>query len=79
MGWENVLWTHEKIFTVEAKYNSQNTRVLASKSSAIPSQHRRVSRTQKPAQVMVWAGVSAKGLTELIFVDSGVKMNQESY
>ena len=28
---------------------------------------------------MVWAGVSAKGLTDLIFVDSGVKINQDSY
>ena len=29
VGWENVLRTDEKIFTVEAKHNPQNTRGLS--------------------------------------------------
>ena len=37
-------------------------------------------RRQKPASVMVWAGVTSTGLkTLLIFIEASVKINQDAY
>lgn len=37
------------------------------------------TRTQKPASVMVWAGITHNGRTPLVFVPEGVKINQQIY
>uniref|UniRef100_A0A914X6C5 Transposase n=1 Tax=Plectus sambesii TaxID=2011161 RepID=A0A914X6C5_9BILA len=37
------------------------------------------SHARRPLSVMVWAGVTADDKTSLIFIDQGVKMNQEVY
>ena len=37
-------------------------------------------RRQKPASVMIWAGVTSTGeKTPLIFIEEGVKVNQHVY
>ena len=74
-----VLFSDEKFFSVEQPHNVQNDRVLASGSSEINKKGRIVSRTQIPAGVMVWAGVSFLGKTELIFVENGIKINANNY
>ena len=39
----------------------------------------RVTRAQGSASVMVWAAVTESGRSPLIFVEQGVKLNQENY
>ena len=75
-----VLWTDEKLFTVQAVHNAQNDRVWARNVKDIPEEHRISFRCQKLASVMVWAGVTSCGLkTPLIFIKEGVKINQHVY
>eukprot|EP00095_Tigriopus_kingsejongensis_P001171 maker-scaffold415_size178368-snap-gene-0.24 protein:Tk01171 transcript:maker-scaffold415_size178368-snap-gene-0.24-mRNA-1 annotation:"hypothetical protein Y032_0655g1201" len=75
-----VLWTDEKVFTVQAIHNSQNDRVLARRKTDIPVELRTSFRRQKPPSVMVWAGVTTNGKkTPLIFIEEGVKVNQAVY
>lgn len=75
-----ILFTDEKIFTVQATQNSQNHRVLAKTKADVPLEKRAVFRRQNPASVMVWAGVLSDGKkTPLIFVPKGVKVNKDVY
>ena len=75
-----VLWTDEKLFTVQAIHNSQNDRVWTKNRDSVPVENRTSFRRQKPASVMVWAGVTSSGQkSPLIFVEDGVKINQHAY
>jgi len=75
-----VLWTDEKLFTVQAIHNPQNDRIWTENKDSVPVERRTSFRRQKPASVMVWAGVTSSGLkTLLIFVEDGVKINQHVY
>lgn len=75
-----VLWTDEKLFTVQAIHNAQNDRVLAKKKEDIPVELQTAFRRQKPPSVMVWAGVTTDGKkTPLIFIEEGVKVDQGVY
>jgi len=75
-----VLWTDEKLFTVQAIHNPQNDRVWCQKIEKIPVENRISFQRQKPASVMVWAGVTSCGLkTPLVFIEQGVKVNQHLY
>ena len=75
-----ILWTDEKLFTVQAIHNTQNDRNWIESRNSIPVERRTSFRRQKPASVMVWAGVTSSGLkTPLIFIDVGVKINQHVY
>ncbi|KAI6650908.1 Carnitine O-palmitoyltransferase 1, liver isoform isoform X2 [Oopsacas minuta] len=76
---KQILFSDEKLFTVQQVLNKQNHRILATDKSTLPESTFRVSRTQKPASVMVWAGVTATGRTPLIFIPKGVKINQSVY
>ena len=75
----NILFSDEKIFTVEESHNSQNDRILAPSSKDIRDEKKFIDRVQKPQHLMVWAGVSASCRTNLIFVSQGVKINSEIY
>lgn len=72
-------FTEEKYFTIEQTHNVRNDRVLAGSISEANRKGRIVSRTQKPAGVMVWAGVSFAGKTNLVFVENGIKINDNNY
>ena len=74
-----VLFSDKKFFSVEQAHNVQNDRVLASGSSEADKKGCIVSRTQNPAGVMVWAGVSFLGIKELYFVKNGIKINANNY
>ncbi len=75
-----VLWTDEKIFTVQAIHNSQNDWVLAKNKSDIPVELRTSFQRQKPPSVMVWALVTTDGKkTPLIFVEENTKVDQSVY
>ena len=78
--WPQVLWTDEKLFTVQAIHNHQNDRIWIPNKDMVPVERCSSFRRQKPSSVMVWAGVTSTGLkTPLIFIDEGVKINQTIY
>jgi len=73
---QRILFTDEKIFTVEPYRNSQNQRELLQQGSP------RVVKAENvhfPKSVMVWGGISGLGKTKLAFVPKGVKINAETY
>lgn len=74
-----IVWSDEKIFTVERAHNRRNDRVLGRKSSDIPYEVKNVHRTMKPASVMVWAAVSETWKSPLIFVEENCKINAKVY
>lgn len=74
-----ILFSDEKFFNIEQAHNIQNDRVLVPSSSVANRRGRSISRTQKPAGLMVWAGVSTTGKTPLVFVQKGVKINADNY
>lgn len=75
----DILFTDEKIFTVEEKFNKQNDRVYARSSREAREVVAKVQRGHHPASVMVWWGVSYSGATSLHFCESGVKTNARNY
>ena len=78
--WPQVLWTDEKLFTVQTIHNSLNDRIWIEFKDSVPFERQTSFRRQKPALVMVWAGVTSIGLkTPLIFIKAGLKINQHAY
>jgi inhibitor of nuclear factor kappa-B kinase subunit alpha len=75
----SIVFSDEKIFTVEEKLNKQNDRIYAAAIEDIPEEIRTVQRFQSPSSFMVWAAVSAKGKFPLVFVERGVKVNKSYY
>jgi inhibitor of nuclear factor kappa-B kinase subunit alpha len=76
---QNILFSDEKVFNVEMKWNAQNNRIYAVQPSDIPPNARLRQRTLHPASVMVWAAVAMNGKSKLIFVDEGVKLRATNY
>ena len=73
------LFSDEKLFTVEQIVNKQNDRILAVDRNALHPAVFQVYRTQKPASVTVWAGITSYGRTPLVFIPQEVKINQIVY
>lgn len=76
---ENLVFSDEKLFTIEQVVNKQNDRVYLTDRCSINRKHLRAYRTQKPASVMVWAGIAKNGRTPLVFVPQGVKIDAKIY
>lgn len=87
----SILFTDEKVFTIERIVNRQNDRQLLRKSAGFIqnfllfhtnyefSGKNLVLHRHFPKSVMVWAGISKNGKTPLVFVERGVKINAETY
>lgn len=75
-NWKNVLFTDEKIFSIEQAHNPQNDRIY---SCSRPGPSAVIPHRQKAKSVMVWGGICSTGKTPLVFVEKGVKMNQDMY
>lgn len=75
----DILWSDEKIFTLERAHNSQNYRQLLSPSQKNTRKRRIATKSLFPKGVMVWGGISADGKTPLIFIDKNVKINDQVY
>ncbi|CAD6198346.1 unnamed protein product [Caenorhabditis auriculariae] len=73
------LFTDEKIFTVETNKNGQNHPIIATDYQSACEKEKILNKTSHPASVMVFSGITADDKTPLIFVDSGVKVNQVYY
>ena len=76
---ESVVFSDEKISTVEQVVNKENDRVWAVARSSTHSKDFQATRRQGAASLMVWAGISASGRTPLVFVVHGVKINPQIY
>jgi inhibitor of nuclear factor kappa-B kinase subunit alpha len=74
-----IVFSDEKIFTIEAVLNNQNDRILAKSIQEANLKGRIVKRNAHPASVMVWGGITSNGKTPLVFIDSGVKMTGNIY
>ena len=57
---QNLIFTDEKLFTVQQAHSHQNDQVWAKTLDSISANTRKVFRTQKPASVMVWTAISEK-------------------
>jgi len=75
----NVIFSDEKIFTIDQSVNKQNDRVYLEGRCEENSDHLQVTRCQAPAAVMVWGGVSASGRSPLVILPQGVKVNGPVY
>uniref|UniRef100_A0A7I5E7H4 DDE_3 domain-containing protein n=1 Tax=Haemonchus contortus TaxID=6289 RepID=A0A7I5E7H4_HAECO len=75
----DIVWTDEKIFTVEVAHNSQNQRQLLPRAEKNSRKRRVKTRSLFPKSVMVWAGITSEGKTPLVFVDKNIKINSETY
>ncbi|XGW04038.1 hypothetical protein V3C99_015295, partial [Haemonchus contortus] len=64
----DIVWTDEKVFTVEVAHNSQNQRQLLPRAEKNSRKRRVKTRTLFPKSVMVWAGITSEGKTPLVFV-----------
>ena len=69
----SMLFSDEKVFTVEQCFNAQNDRVYASSSQQAATRVPRMQRSHHPALIMMWWGVSFNGTTQLYFCEEGVK------
>lgn len=76
---KSIIFSDEKLFITEEKFNAQNDRIYSLAIEDIPENLRTVSTFQNKNSVMVWAAISYQGKIPLKFVDKGVKINKEYY
>ena len=79
VGLVKVVFSDEKLFTIEEALNRQINRILSRSIHSIPEEHRLVKRVQKSISVMLWVGISATVRTSLIFIHPGAKINAATY
>ncbi|XP_026482180.1 uncharacterized protein LOC113389345 [Ctenocephalides felis] len=75
----NIVFSDEKIFTIEQFVISQNDRVYWTERSNKHLSHRLAIRRQHPPQKMVWAAEIADGRSTIVFIEPGVKVNVQYY
>lgn len=75
----NLIFSDEKIFTIEQSVNKQNDRVYLTNRSSENAGLLQASRRQAPASVMVWGAISASGRSPLVFLPRGTKVNAHVY
>ena len=76
---KKVLFTDEKIFTVQSIHNHQNHRQLLKRGLKNTFAAKLMVRRHFPKSVMVWRGICATGKTPLVFIDRNVKINAQVY
>ena len=75
-----IIFSDEKIFTVEAAVIMQNDCILSGDLSAVPIDHKMIFKSQKLQSVMVFAVVTTDGHKRLIiFVEANTKINSDIY
>ena len=76
---KRIVFSDEKIFSIDEKFNSKNSCIYSISRKDIPEQFRTVQKSQHPKSIMVWAGISSIGKTPLVFVPEGTKINAKVY
>ncbi|KAL6731478.1 hypothetical protein Aduo_002341 [Ancylostoma duodenale] len=70
----SILFTDEKLFTVEQVLNRQNDRVYSNSKPDVV-----VQRSSHPASVLVFGAISSDGKMPLLFVPQGLNVNSNNY
>lgn len=78
-GTPNTVFSDEKKFIVEQFVNKQNDRIWLQQKSSENLDIRLATRRQAPAQLMVWAAVTATGRSPLVIMEPNVKINAKVY
>ena len=76
---DRIIFSDEKLFSVEESTNNQNVRIYAASFHDIPEELRTIQRFQYEKKVMIWCGVSKKGKLPLVFIEPGTKINAKYY
>ncbi|VDP46788.1 unnamed protein product [Heligmosomoides polygyrus] len=76
---EDVLWTDEKIFTVEVAHNAQHDHLIFKPDQGHTWKRKIVTKSLFSKGLMVWAGITANKETPLLFVKRNVKINAGTY
>lgn len=74
-----IVYSDEKLFTVEPAHNRQNERLIGKARPDLSSSKNYLTRRQKPAAVMVWAAVSRSWKSPLIVLSCEEKINSKVY
>lgn len=74
-----VVFTDEKLFTVEPQHNHQNDRQLLTPGQQKTPDAKTAAHSHFPTSVMVWGGICATGKTPLVFIERNVKINAAYY
>jgi len=77
-GYENILFTDEKIFTIQEQYNPQNNKICAQTSREVKENVPRVQGGHHPSYIMILWEVSHQGVSRLHFCKKWVKLVSES-
>lgn len=72
----NLIFSDEKLFTLEVPINKQNDRVYGANIREVPRNKRAVERIQNASSVMVWGAISINGKLPLLFFDKSVEINK---
>ena len=73
--WSKVIFSDESPFELDASPNHQNDRIWAHS----PTEIQNHERNKFPGKLMVWGGMSAKGITKLHVVPNKTSINAEYY
>lgn len=74
-----VIFSDEKLFTIEQAVNRQNDGVWITATSTVDPEDFKVQRKQGAESLMVWAAVSKSSRSPLFFVEKGVKIDAVYY
>uniref|UniRef100_A0A7I4YFT5 HTH_Tnp_Tc3_2 domain-containing protein n=1 Tax=Haemonchus contortus TaxID=6289 RepID=A0A7I4YFT5_HAECO len=75
----DIVFSDEKLFTLESTFNRQNDRVLCSTAEEANVSGRIHGRSGHAEKIMVWAAITYEAMSPLVFIDSDVKINTEVY
>lgn len=73
--WSKVIFSDESPFELDSNPNHQNDRIWAHSPAEVPNHE----RNKFPGKLMVWGGMTAKGLTKLHVVPNQTSVNAEYY
>ena len=76
---DEIIFSDEKLFLLQESFNPQNDRIWSSSIEDIPADKRSIKRFQNASSVMVWGAICKRGKLPLIFIEKGVKINQQYY
>lgn len=77
---KTIVFSDEKVFTVDPVGNARNDRRLVHSAAEEPAASSSVTRTKHPASVMVLGAVCSDGRkSPLVFVPSGARLNAAAY
>uniref|UniRef100_A0A7I4Y983 HTH_Tnp_Tc3_2 domain-containing protein n=1 Tax=Haemonchus contortus TaxID=6289 RepID=A0A7I4Y983_HAECO len=75
----DIVFSDEKLFTLESTFNCQNDRMLCSTAKEANESGRIHGRSGHAEKIMFWAAITYEVKSPLVFIDNDVKINTEVY